>query len=515
MDLFENSFEDSRQDVNLNSSPRIFRGLEGYSNNYIGAGVNSNINNRLSSPKRDRHSLRGSWDGTDSIEQMMDGNRRSESFDGGFLDNTGSIGETISKLIAASKRRTPRVTPPDLDNVEVGQKEEEEEGEHLSKREKILMALNSHTVRKSLSEKAIVKWYEIVAQFNEVSRNMGDPALWEEYMSKAFSKDMNIKIFEQLDSENTCFNFCFPMLFVIWGALRRCGQKGLEIKPTRPRAQALSNGSIVIEDQGCSFTSQWKGGSRLERKFDLKASLDLRFMIRWIEFNFIDRAVADWYAVSEVTEASLSNSHMVQRLAQLINLAQSAGNLPQVTPQSDIESLPSSSASSLSPASSSLTNETAIKELNSYIKAFSHLSDTNRHLRARKTLQMTDVMSSLKDLLVYQKEKQIVSPLEALDQYVSQSRVSNQPLIGRVAPVDSALRVDNLRSNDSSFEHLSAISLAKKDKYAKRRKTENRTKAMTAASSTSLASLRLSSSRISKDKTGGCNVIPGTKKIRF
>lgn len=514
MNPIENSFEDSRQDGNLNSSPRIFRDLEKHSNKYVRFGANPDVNNRPFSSKRNWGSLRSSWDGIDFIEKMMDDNRRLESLGPGFLDNTGSIGEAISKLIAASKRRAQRVIPPALEQTEASSREEEDE-KGLSKHEQILVALNSYTVRKSLAEKAIVRWYELVAQFNEISRTMSDPVVWEEYVSKAFSEDVNIRISEQFDGEgeNTCFEFCFPMLCVIWDALRRCGQKGLEIKPTRPRAQALSNGSIVIEDPGCCFTSQWRGGSRLERKFDLKASLDLSFVVQWVDLKYIDRAVADWYALGEVIQASLFDSQMVSRMAQLVRLAQTAGGLSQVTPQSEVEAL-----SSPSPSSS---NEAAIKELNSHMKAFSHLSDTSSHQLARKTFQMADVMSSLKDLLVYQKEKQIASPLETLDHYVSQGQSRHSAYsedVGRAA------RVGNLRTSNStpsisdlyrSFENPSTISSAKRKGHGKRMKTENRTRAMTAASSTSLAALRLSSSRISKEKTGGSNVIPGTKKIRF
>lgn len=208
MNPIENSFEDSRQDGNLNSSPRIFRDLEKHSNKYVRFGANPDVNNRPFSSKRNWGSLRSSWDGIDFIEKMMDDNRRLESLGPGFLDNTGSIGEAISKLIAASKRRAQRVMPPALEQTEASSREEEDE-KGLSKHEQILVALNSYTVRKSLAEKAIVRWYELVAQFNEISRTMSDPVVWEEYVSKAFSEDVNIRISEQFDGEgeNTCFEF--------------------------------------------------------------------------------------------------------------------------------------------------------------------------------------------------------------------------------------------------------------------------------------------------------------------
>ncbi|GAV48150.1 hypothetical protein ZYGR_0I04470 [Zygosaccharomyces rouxii] len=509
---FGNSSEDSGQDHNdhgnndnPNSSPRIFHDPEVYSDR---GRMNLGVSGRSSPQKRNWRSSRDSGDGIDSIAKMMAGSGRSESPKSGFFDNAGSIGEAISKLIAASKRQAQRVTPLSLDNAIVNE-------ENLSKQEKILKTLSSYAVRKGLSEKAIERWHEIAISFNEFSRNMADSKIWEEYMPNVFNKNTKIIISGQSNGENKCFNLCFPMLCVIWEVLRRCGQESLETKTSRPRAQVLSNGSIIIEDDTCC-TGHWKGGSNIERRICTRASLDLNFMVQWLEVRFMDRAADDWYALDEMLRASISNSYMMNKLAQLVELTQMLSGTPQTIPQVLTDGSISSSAAS--------SNETAVEEFHSHMKEFSNLSDTSRHQKARRTFQMTDVMSSLTDLLIYRKEKQIVSPLEALDRYVSNNQTSNSTHLGEMVPANKTAKMENLPYNhgtpstvgcNSSPENPSTVFLSRQRTPGIRKKPKKKTTALTAASSTSLASLRLTSSRISKDKTGGSNAIPGTKKIRF
>lgn len=440
MDRFENSSEDTRRNGNTNSAPRIFRDLERCPTNYVRKGFNSEIKNKTGS----------SWDDIASPE-------------GGFLDDYGSIGDAISNLIAASKRRTQKVIPQESDNTEIVN----------SLYERILKSLSSYTVRRRLCEKAAVRWHEIIAQFNEVSKDMDDLAGWERFMSKTFSRNVNVRILEQSNDPKVCFEYCFPMLSIIWQALKKNGQKKLEIKSVAPKAQVLENGSVIIADFECCFIGEWTGGSRLERKFDFKASLDLTFMVQWMEIKFTDRALAEWYAAGEVMQTLLFNSLMVNGLTQDHNQ-----NLPP--------------------------NQTESKQASSRTKAFSYLSDVSGHQRAWKAFQIGDVMSSLEDLLIYQKKEQVESPFEALDHYIREK-----------SSVNKDTKVSDHPDYDSPLENPSTVLSTKKKGLAKKKKALNRTRAMSVTSSTSLASLRSNSSRISRDKTSGSSVIPGTKKIRF
>lgn len=157
-----------------------------------------------------------------------------------YLDHAGSIGKAISKAIATSKRQAQRVTPSSFEE----KRSKEEEG--LSKREKILRGLRSHTVRKYVSEKAVMRWYEVVSQFNEAANQMGDYLFWQRHMRNVFCRNANFRVSEKWDGESKSFDLCLPMLYTMSELLKGSGQSSLELKPSRLRAQVLNNGSIIL-----------------------------------------------------------------------------------------------------------------------------------------------------------------------------------------------------------------------------------------------------------------------------
>lgn len=162
-----------------------------------------------------------------------------------------------------------------------------------------------------------------------------------------------------------------------------------------------------------------------------------------MEVKFTDKnPVANWYALEKMLQTSISNTQMMDKLAQML------GRIPHSTPQSGDDGEPSSSS-----------NEAAIKELHSHARAFSNLSDAGRHQRTRKSFQMADVMTTgLTDLLVYQKEKRIISPLETLQNYVTDYQNSKSPYIGEIQNGNCILPTLDLNED---YDSLFPISLQK------------------------------------------------------
>ena len=389
----------------------------------------------------------------------------------GFLDHAGSIGEAISTALASS-RRQPQRHPHS--SIEDGSKEA-----NIADYDSLLAGLRSHTVRNILSEKAITHWYKTVNQFNEAGKTMGDYRYWKEQMGKLFTQSVNFKISENWEGSLKSFDLSFPMMCTVWEAFSRCGQTCLEMRPSRVRAQVLNNGSIIIEDAECGYVGRWRDGSSLDRKVCVKSSLDLSLTVQCVELRFLGTMpTPNWFELEKLLDASISNSQRLEKLERLIKLAQV------------IDRTPKSMDESFSPHNVAMNNE-----LQSNVKAFATFSDAGKHQRAQTALQVADSMCSLTELLIYQKEKRIASPLRALDQYVRDYSGFHSPDL----PMGK-IPTTNTQSTLSIYGQPFTMPI-KKDKKTttkKRRVTKKPT-----------------SSFRNKDEGRGNNTIPGTNKIRF
>lgn len=390
----------------------------------------------------------------------------------GFLDHAGSIGEVISSVIASSKRQPQRDHSPLIKEVP----KEADIREH----ENLLVGLRNHAARRLLSEKAIIRWYEAISQFNQAGKTMGDYQYWRDNMAGVFTQTVNFKVSEDWDGCLKSFDISFPMICGIWAALARSGQISLEMKPCKVRAEVLSNGNIIIEDPECGYVGRWSDGSNLDRKVYVKTWLDLNLMIKWMEVRFIGRLPSpNVFSLEKLLDTSICNGERLARLERLVTLANMLGN---------------ASKSNGEPSDSAASNN----KLQPHVKAFTSFSDAGKHERIKKALQMADTMCGLTDLLVYQKKNKIASPLQAFDQYASDySKLHSPDLPARRMPVVGSRPTTPAHSK--SFEK--PIKKEQKPGVKRRKVTKRGTS--------------YSSFRSHKEEGRGSNAIPGTNKIKF
>ncbi|CAI1885337.1 hypothetical protein SEUBUCD650_0D00230 [Saccharomyces eubayanus] len=262
-------------------------------------------------------------------------------------------------------------------------------------------------IRKYLSNLAILKLYEVINEINMAMNKISLLSFWTDLVSRVFTPDAVIRYSKKSMTDYREFEFVIPVFVIICSTLGRFGIVKMEIKVLQLKTQVLSNSTIFFNCPRATLIYYYPDGSYITHFAQLKGAFDLDLKINWldvsmhsffpdIEWNSVERLLSDEYKSSEI-EKIFSKLKQEDVKEQENSFAESNGtNVPQ--------------------------NFEAITQLRSYFDVFRNVSVFGTQEGLMRIMQISTVMSTLKNLRKFQIEKNIDSPVTALSAYIDSDK---------------------------------------------------------------------------------------------
>ncbi|AJU86925.1 hypothetical protein H788_YJM1248D00011 [Saccharomyces cerevisiae YJM1248] len=258
-------------------------------------------------------------------------------------------------------------------------------------------------VRKYLSNLAMLKLYEIINEVNTAMGKIGLLSFWTELISDIFTPDAVIRYSKKSMTDYREFEFIIPVFPVICSTLGRFGIVRMEVKVLQLKTQVLSNSTIFFNCPRVTFVYYYPDGSYITHFSQMKGALDLDLKINWLDVS-MHSFVPDieWNAV----ERLLSDDTKSTEIEQIFR------KLKQEDVKEQGNSFAENNATNVPP------NFEAITQLRSYFDVFRDVSVFGTQEGLMRVMQISTVMSTLKNLRKFQIEKNIDSPVTALSAYI-------------------------------------------------------------------------------------------------
>ncbi|EJS44467.1 YDL233W [Saccharomyces arboricola H-6] len=270
-------------------------------------------------------------------------------------------------------------------------------------------------IRKYLSNLAMLKLYEIINEVNTAMGKIGLLSFWTELVFGIFTPDAVIRYSKKSMTDYREFEFVIPVFPVICSTLGRFGIVRMEIKVLQLKTQVLSNSTIFFNCPRITFVYYYPDGSYITHFAQMKGAFDLDLKINWldvamhsfvpdIEWNAVERFLSDRAKSSEVEQVISKLKREGLKESKNSFVKNNGTNVPR--------------------------NFEAITQLRSYFDVFRNVSVFGTQEGLMRVMQISTVMSTLKNLRKFQIEKNIDSPVSALSAYIDADKkdMVNEPV---------------------------------------------------------------------------------------
>lgn len=270
-------------------------------------------------------------------------------------------------------------------------------------------------VRNYLSKLAMLKLYEIINEVNTAMGKIGLLSFWTELISDIFTPDAVIRYSKKSMTDYREFEFIIPVFPVICSTLGRFGIIRMEVKFLQLKTQVLSNSTIFFNCPRVTFAYYYPDGSYITHFAQMKGAFDLDLKINWLDVsmhNFVPDI--EWNAVERLLSDETKSAEIEQIFSKL--------------KQEDIKNQGNSFAENN--GTNVPPNFEAITQLRSYFDVFKNVSVFGTQEWLMRVMQISTVMSTLKNLRKFQIEKNIDSPVTALSAYIDADKkdIGSEPL---------------------------------------------------------------------------------------
>lgn len=408
---------------------------------------------------------------------------------------------------------TAHADNPSKKNQKSNRNGEVDDTREAYKQQPISKSLRSYCIRKFRSDRAIFRLHELVNMINLSEGKLGDLPYWKERVNYMFTPYGNLRYTKKCGTDFRYFEISVPMMPMMWVALGTIEVQRIELITPQLRAQVLSNGTILFHSPSLTFSYHYPDGSYITHHAQMKGSFDSALRIQWLDVC-VYRSVPgmEWNSVEKLLS---KQSHKIFE------------KLSKPGESDEMQNEKKNSGSDLKSGDTERpTNIEAMKELRSHITVFKNISQFAAHEGIMRVFQVCDVMSALTDLLIYQKQNAIISPLDALSSYVKTKKeegnsndipeaTTGTPTIPQEAATRNnksiLVKKEGTHTNNASTAcsprepRGDKSNIQEKGTSAKRRRSGKSSGRSTRDSSTSTPSFE------NVERNG----IPGTKKIRF
>ena len=342
-------------------------------------------------------------------------------------------------------------------------------------------ALFSYPIRKYISNLAILKFYDMVHMINNAGSNINKLEYWRHFINEMFTPSATMRYSKTSNIDFRKFDFLVSLIPLIFITLWKLGVVRIEVAPQQIKCEVLSNSYIFISCPKATFTYHYADASYITHFIQFKgiysSSLKLEFgdlcmhsFVPGIEWNSLERLLSNQQASYEIFQ-KLSNIDDKNYPNTTTTTNNNNNSINDNKTKNKTTKEPSSSESSELPdklnyninnnanklnnnnyrnnnqvsdnhkieASNNIKNNLnshssddardkkippnfdAITQLRSYFSVFRNVSVFGSQEGLMRVMQVSTVMSALKNLRAYQKIHGIDSPLEALEAYVQKN----------------------------------------------------------------------------------------------
>lgn len=327
-------------------------------------------------------------------------------------------------------------------------------------------ALLSYPVRKYISGMAILRFHELINMINNSVGHISKLEYWQNFVHEMFTPNASLRYSKTSTIDFRQFDFLISLVPILFVTLWKLGVVRIEVSPQQLKSEVLSNGCIFISCPRATFTYHYPDGSYITHFVQFKGiftpGLKLEFgdlymhsFVPGIEWNSLERLLSNQDASFEIFQKL---SHLTQNGNAGDNSNDNnstvSGNNNNNDNKVKTEDEQKKNGNDVSNRKHNENNENntddilekgqaneklldkdlneetdknvppnfnAITQLRSYFSVFRNVSVFGSQEGLMRVMQVSTVMSALKNLRVYQKTHNIHSPLEALNLYVQEN----------------------------------------------------------------------------------------------
>lgn len=293
----------------------------------------------------------------------------------------------------------------------------------------------SYPIRKHLANIATLKIYELVNVINASTSHINLWTYWKKHTSRLFSELATISYSRNWENEFVQYDLSVSALGSLFVALSRQGVVRVETVVPHLCPQVLSNGYIFFNCPRFTFTYHFIDGSYITHFAQVKGvfnpfikidSIDfcIHSSVPGIEWNSLERLLGN-----PLIKSSFSNILGVPTKKELSQVSGKENGKDEVLAK-DIE---------------------LIKKLRSSFTVFNSFLSAGSKSRFETHLRLGDVMSSMKNILIYKKFHKINSPMEALKRYVNTNGKDKQ-IVNVSSDQNNARKENENEANNTHFQ---------------------------------------------------------------
>ncbi|EJT42112.1 YDL233W-like protein [Saccharomyces kudriavzevii IFO 1802] len=286
--------------------------------------------------------------------------------------------------------------------------------QHISQTSLPMLRVPYH-IRKYLSNLAMLKLYEIINDINMAMGKISLLSFWTELISGIFTPDAVVRYSKKSLTDYREFEFVIPVLPVICSTLGRFGIVRMEMKVLQLKTQVLSNSTIFFNCPRVSFVYYYPDGSYVTHFAQMKGAFDLDLKINWLDISmhsFVPNI--EWNAVERLLSDQTKSPEIERILSKLKQ--EDASDQGNASTENNGTNIP--------------RNFEVITQLRSYFDVFGNVSVFGTQEGLMRVMQISTVMSTLKNLRKFQIEQNIDSPVTALSAYVDSGKndIGSEPV---------------------------------------------------------------------------------------
>lgn len=289
---------------------------------------------------------------------------------------------------------------------------------------------------------AILRFHDMINMINNSVGHISKLEYWQNFVHEMFTPNASLRYSKSSTIDFRQFDFLISLVPLLFVTLWKLGVVRIEVSPQQLKSEVLSNGCIFISCPRATFTYHYPDGSYITHFVQFKGiftpGLKLEFgdlcmhsFVPGIEWNSLERLLSNQDASFEIfqklSQLNNDNSNKDDKSNESINIptpnntnsSKSNANTPSTNPNHgdgmNKPGIDGENDKNIPP------NFNAITQLRSYFSVFRNVSVFGSQEGLMRVMQVSTVMSALKNLRVYQKTHNINSPLEALNSYVQQN----------------------------------------------------------------------------------------------
>lgn len=339
-------------------------------------------------------------------------------------------------------------------------------------------ALFSYPIRKYISNLAILKFHDMVNMINNAGNNLDKLEYWQHFVKEMFTPYATVRYSKTSNIDYRKFNFLVSLIPVIFVTLWKLGVVRIDIALQQIKCEVLSNSCIFISCPKATLTYHYADASYVTYYVRFKgiysSSLKLEFgdlcmhgFVPGIEWNALERLLSNQQSCYEIfrklsniddsnTKNKSTNGPINGENSELTNkLNTTADNNPnKLNDNSYKKETFNNTNDNLNHRNTDNLrdkkippNFDAIAQLRSCFGVFKNVSVCGSQEGLTRVMQVSNVMSALKNLRAYQKIHGIDSPVEALEAYVQKNY--NDSNLGTHAMHSTNIQNNNRLSPDS------------------------------------------------------------------